>query len=173
MKSLILFICLMSYMPQEDFQKITLFGGRFVYSVPKGMTAFGPRMGDNDFKYVKYYLNKDSGLRIEVNLLYEQLNSLQAYKKLEQETLLQRIDGADERIISNEIQVMQNRQVILVSCEYILPGEKKDKGIAKRIVFNTSAGLASLNILYSFKTATEKRQGQLLLQRIIEKLEVH
>jgi hypothetical protein len=160
-------------MPQQDFRKITLFTGKFNYFIPRGMTEFGPRLGDNDFKYIKYFLNKDSSLRIEVTLEYKQLNSLQVYQKPEQEALLHRIDGADEIIISNEVQVMQNRKIILVSCEYLLPGEKRDKGIARRIVFNTSAGLASMNLLYSFKTPAEKEQGQLLFKKIIEKLEMH
>lgn len=48
----------------------------------------------------------------EVTLGYKQLNSLQVYQKPEQEALLHRIDGADEIIISNEVQVMQNRNYI-------------------------------------------------------------
>jgi hypothetical protein len=78
------------------------------------------------------------------------------YQKSEQELLLHRIDGADERIISNELQLIQNGKAILVSCDYLLPGMIRNRGVAKRIVFNASAGLASVNLLYSFRNPTEK-----------------
>lgn len=175
MKSLILLICLMFYGTEEqEFQKVSLFNGKFIYLVPKGMRAFEPLMAyDEDYKYVKYYLNKDSSLRIEVNLRYSQLNELHKYQESEQNTLLSRIDGADKQIISNEVKIIQNRKVVLVSCQYALPGMKRDKGIAERVAFNTSAGLTSVTVLYSFKTLAEKKEGQLLFERIIEKLEMH
>lgn len=173
MKTLLLFICLLYDLPKQAFQKTTLFNGRFSYSVPLGMKAFDPRMANDDYKYIKYYLNKDSSLRIEIYLYYEQVNQLQMFQKHEQDILLHRIDGADERIISSEMKVVRNRKVMLISCEYLLPGMYLDKGLAQRVVFNTSAGLVGINMMHSYKTSSERAGVQRLFSQLNEKLEIH
>ncbi|PWV56388.1 hypothetical protein C7475_101903 [Chitinophaga sp. S165] len=164
----LLFTAFLQRSKDTEFKKITLFDGRFAFAIPNNMEedSSATYFRDN-FKYNKYFLTKDSILEVQIKVRYEQYIQLRSYMKSEEEELLFRASGVDKKITSKEVRPVNNRTVLFISCEYFRPGTKKEKYVGKRMVFNTSAGLVGINMLYGYNTKDERVIGEQLFQKII------
>ncbi|SHN46171.1 hypothetical protein [Chitinophaga sp. CF418] len=170
---ILLFAVILQDRKEAEFQKITLFDGRLVFTIPKNMKEdrAATYFRDN-FKYSKYFLTKDSTLEVQMKVHYEQYIQLRSYMKSEKEELLFRASGIDKKITKEEVRFTKKRTVLLISCEFTRPGTRLEKYIAKRVVFNTSAGLVGLNMFYGYNTKEEKVVGDHVFERIIEGIEM-
>ncbi|GAA3913152.1 hypothetical protein GO495_24795 [Chitinophaga oryziterrae] len=159
---------------QEDLREINLFNGKFVFSVPKYLNEKGPLISTRqDYKYDRHFFNKDSSIKILINVGYEQIIGLRGNMSYEKKLLLGKSDGLDKKITGEEILSINNRPVLLISCDFSNPGFEMAKWHGKLMVFNTTAGGVTVFMSYGYRNKGEEDKRDLLLKKFIESIKMN
>lgn len=158
---------------QEEFRKVSLFDNKLVFCVPKRLKEYKPSAyWGNDYKYRRRFFASDSSIMMEVKVRYKQEVGLHLYLKAESDEFLGDLDGIDKHIIKQDVLHINNRTVLLIICEFSSPGYKKQKYIAQRMVFNTSAGVTKINALYGYNENEGNLAGEEFLGEIFRSVEM-
>lgn len=172
--SILILLIFLQKNKQENQREINLFNGKFVFSVPKYLNEEGPLISTHqDYKYDRHFFNKDSSIKILINVGYEQITGLRGNMSYAKKLLLETSDGLDKKIMSEEILSMNNRPVLLISCDFSRPGFEMAKWHGKLMVFNTTAGGITVFMSYGYRNKGEEDKRELLLKKLIESIKMN